>query len=78
MGLFETFNIHMSPEPGYYRDGEFGIRIENLVKIVPATPEYVTKDRKFCTFENLTFVPVQRKMIVADMLTAQEVGPSFP
>jgi Xaa-Pro aminopeptidase len=50
----------LSNEPGFYQDGEFGIRIENLVKIVPAKPDF--KDRKFCTFENLTFVPIQQKM----------------
>jgi len=52
----------LSNEPGFYQDGEFGIRIENLVKIVPANPENNFKDRKFCTFENLTFVPIQKKM----------------
>lgn len=49
-------------EPGFYQDGEFGIRIENLVKVVSAKPENNFKDRKFCTFENLTFVPIQKKM----------------
>lgn len=60
-------------EPGFYQDGEFGIRIENLVKIVTAHPENTMKDRKFCTFENLTFVPIQKKMIVPEMLTKEEV-----
>lgn len=59
-GLSE--NMVLSNEPGFYQDGEFGIRIENLVKIVPANPENNFKDRKFCTFENLTFVPIQKKM----------------
>ena len=60
-------------EPGFYQDGEFGIRIENLVKVVTANPENTFKDRKFCTFENLTFVPIQKKMIIAEMLTREEV-----
>lgn len=62
---FHNMNInkqHLCTEPGFYQDGEFGIRIENLVKIVPANPVNVFKDRKFCTFENLTFVPIQKKM----------------
>ena len=63
-------------EPGFYQDGEFGIRIENLVKVITAYPENNFKDRKFCTFENLTFVPIQKKMIIAEMLTREEVGPS--
>ncbi|XP_046442991.1 xaa-Pro aminopeptidase 1-like [Daphnia pulex] len=71
-GLSE--NMVLSNEPGFYQDGEFGIRIENLVKIVPAKPENNFKDRKFCTFENLTFVPIQQKMIIAEMLTKEEVA----
>ena len=38
-----------------------------------AHPENTLKDRKFCTFENLTFVPIQKKLIVAEMLTKEEV-----
>lgn len=71
-GLSE--NMVLSNEPGFYQDGEFGIRIENLVKIVPANPENNFKDRKFCTFENLTFVPIQKKMIITEMLTKEEVA----
>jgi len=43
------------------------------VKIVPAHPENSIKDRKFLTFENLTFVPIQKKMIIAEMLTKEQV-----
>ena len=57
-----VINLFVFLEPGFYQDGEFGIRIENLVKVVPANPENNFKDRKFCTFENLTFVPIQKKM----------------
>lgn len=72
--LLEHFlSFLLSLEPGYYQDGEFGIRIENLVKIVTAHPENTIKDRKFLTFENLTFVPIQSKMIIAEMLTKEEV-----
>ncbi len=60
-------------EPGFYHDGHFGIRIENLVRVVPAKTEHNFKERNFLTFENLTFVPIQRKLIVADMLTKAEV-----
>lgn len=34
------------------------------MKIVPANPKHTFKDRKFLTFENLTFVPIQKKMQV--------------
>merc|ERR1712137_1496374 len=66
-------NMVLSNEPGFYHDGHFGIRIENLVRVVPAKTEHNFKERNFLTFENLTFVPIQRKLIVADMLTKAEV-----
>jgi len=64
----------LSNEPGFYLDGEFGIRIENLVRIIPARPKQKFKDIQFLTFENLTFVPIQQKMVVPEMLTKEEVA----
>ena len=66
--------LKFNTEPGFYKDGHFGIRLENLVRVVAARPEHNFKDLKFLTFENLTFVPIQRKMIVAEMLTKVEVS----
>jgi len=67
-------NMILSNEPGFYEDGKFGIRIENLVKVVPAHPEHKLKDRPFLTFENLTYVPIQKKMMIPEMLTKEEVA----
>lgn len=67
-------NMILSNEPGFYLDGEFGIRIENLVRIIPARPKQKFKDIQFLTFENLTFVPIQQKMVVPEMLTKEEVA----
>jgi len=58
-----------SNEPGYYKDGEYGIRIENLVVVEPRD---TAGDRNMMGFDELTFAPIDRNMIVADMLDAKE------
>ena len=66
----------LSNEPGYYMENNFGIRIENLVRIVKAKTLYGSShspDKKFLTFENLTVVPIQVKMILANLLSKEEL-----
>ncbi|KAM8924169.1 xaa-Pro aminopeptidase 1 [Pelodytes ibericus] len=63
----------LSDEPGYYEDGSFGVRIENLVLVVPATTKYDYKGRGSLTFEPITLVPLQTKMINVELLTQKEV-----
>ncbi|XP_072280200.1 xaa-Pro aminopeptidase 1 isoform X2 [Pyxicephalus adspersus] len=63
----------LSDEPGYYEDGSFGIRLENLVLVVPAKTKYNFRDRGSLTFEPITLVPIQSKMINVDLLTQKEV-----
>ncbi|XP_062520265.1 xaa-Pro aminopeptidase 1-like [Corticium candelabrum] len=63
----------LSDEPGYYEDGSFGIRIENLVLVVQANTRHDFKQRGFLTFEALTLVPMQAKMIDINLLTATEL-----
>lgn len=61
----------LSNEPGYYRAGAFGIRIENLVLVSPAeTPE--GGERPMHSFETLTLAPIDRRMIQADLLDSAE------
>lgn len=61
----------VSNEPGHYKEGAYGIRIENLLVITPPTiPE--GGDRKMLGFETLTFVPIDRHLILAEMLTVDE------
>ena len=62
----------LSNEPGFYREGAFGIRIENLivVKQAPQQPDATIRD--LLEFETLTYVPIDRRLIVAEMLTAPE------
>ncbi|XP_053548744.1 xaa-Pro aminopeptidase 1 isoform X2 [Bombina bombina] len=63
----------LSDEPGYYEDGSFGIRIENLVLVVAAKTKYDFRNRGSLTFEPITLVPIQTKMISADLLTQKEI-----
>ena len=51
----------LSNEPGYYKPGAFGIRIENLI-VVQKAPE-LGDNRKHLDFETLTFVPFDRRLI---------------
>ncbi|MET3438219.1 aminopeptidase P family protein [Sphingomonas sp. 1185] len=60
----------LSNEPGYYKAGEYGIRIENLVLVEPR--EIAGADREMLGFETLTLCPIERTLIVADLLTSQE------
>ncbi|MET0249508.1 MAG: aminopeptidase P family protein [Sphingobium sp.] len=62
----------LSNEPGYYKAGEYGIRIENLVLVeqrdVPGA------EREMLGFETLTFAPIDRNLIATDLLDAGERG----
>jgi Xaa-Pro aminopeptidase len=62
----------LSNEPGYYREGAFGIRLENLivVTVAPALPGGDAREQ-LC-FETLTFVPLDRRLILTDELARGE------
>lgn len=61
-------------EPGYYEDGKFGIRIEDIVQIVPAKPEKCNfNGRGALTFHTITLCPIQTKMIIPELLTDKEI-----
>ncbi|KAH3901593.1 aminopeptidase P SCDLUD_001356 [Saccharomycodes ludwigii] len=57
-------------EPGYYKDGEYGIRIENDMLVVKTDLKF--GDKGFLKFENLTLVPYCKKLINVKMLTSEE------
>lgn len=60
-----------SNEPGYYKAGAYGIRIENLVLVTePETPE--GGDRPMMRFETLTLVPIDRRLVAKDLLSRDE------
>ena len=57
----------LSNEPGYYREGAFGIRLENLIVVEEAAKLGDMRDQ--LAFETLTFVPFDRRLILADRLS---------
>ena len=62
----------LSNEPGYYREGAFGIRIENLVAVREAERPEGGDARDMLAFETLTFVPIDRRLVLPGMLSAGE------
>ncbi|RLJ59040.1 Xaa-Pro aminopeptidase [Litoreibacter meonggei] len=60
----------LSNEPGYYREGAFGIRIENLIVVQDAPAMGDKRDQ--LSFETLTWVPFDRRLIAVDMLSPLE------
>jgi Xaa-Pro aminopeptidase len=63
----------LSNEPGYYKTGAYGIRIENLVLVVPREPEGgFAGEKPLLGFETLTFAPIDRNLIETAMLSDAE------
>ena len=61
----------VSNEPGYYKAGAYGIRIENLVTVVQVESD---AEKPLLGFETLTLTPIDRALVVADMLDGAEVA----
>jgi Xaa-Pro aminopeptidase len=61
----------ISNEPGYYKTGEYGIRIENLVLVVEK--KVPGAEKELLGFETLTFAPIDRRLIVGEMLSEREL-----
>ena len=62
----------LSNEPGYYREGSFGIRIENLVIVSEAT-SVEGGDKQMLGFETLTLCPIDRRLILPELLEQREL-----
>ena len=65
--------MFVSNEPGYYEDGRFGIRLENVIRTVSASTKHNFNGKGFLRFEDVTLVPIQQRLIKPEMLTAVEV-----
>mmetsp|Transcript_11348 Transcript_11348/g.11432 ORF Transcript_11348/g.11432 Transcript_11348/m.11432 type:complete len:595 (+) Transcript_11348:6-1790(+) len=69
-GSSEVFELGMNitNEPGYYEEGNFGIRIENVLLIVKNTqiPDYLS-------FENVTMVPYDKNLLCMRLLDAEDI-----
>ena len=61
----------LSNEPGYYKTGVYGIRVENLILVAEAAA-VAGAEKTLYGFETLTLAPIDRRLIVPALMTAQE------
>jgi Xaa-Pro aminopeptidase len=61
----------VSNEPGYYKTGAYGIRIENLVAVTES-PKAPDEEREMLAFETLTLAPIDRRLIDRGLLNPEE------
>ncbi|WP_438992719.1 aminopeptidase P family protein [Pseudemcibacter sp.] len=61
----------LSNEPGYYKTGEYGIRIENLV--IVRNSDFRGQERPMHTFETITLVPIDTRLVNAHMMNVAEI-----
>ena len=64
----------VSNEPGYYKTGGYGIRIENLVVVQPWDGNDGARERDMLCFETLTLAPIDRTLISRDLLDDAEIA----
>lgn len=62
----------LSNEPGYYKQGDYGIRIENLILVEPRT--IPGGDREMLGFETLTFTPIDLRLVEPTIMKADEIA----
>jgi Xaa-Pro aminopeptidase len=62
-----------SIEPGYYKEGEYGLRLENMVLVVKDEVRSAGAS-VFYTFETLTLCPIDLRLVKKEMLTPEETG----
>jgi len=63
----------LSNEPGYYRTGAYGIRIENLILVTEA-PLVIGAEKPLNAFETLTLAPIDTRLVEPALLTAEELA----
>ncbi|KAK8663940.1 hypothetical protein V6N13_083745 [Hibiscus sabdariffa] len=66
-------SMTVTDEPGYYEDGSFGIRLENVLVIKEADTEFNFGDKGYLSFEHITWAPYQIKLIDFSLLTPEEI-----
>lgn len=59
----------LSNEPGYYKEDDFGVRLENILEVIPAD-KLSHNGQRFLKFRDVTLVPYEPKLIKINMLTS--------
>ncbi|KAK1962520.1 metallopeptidase family M24 [Colletotrichum sublineola] len=62
----------LSIEPGFYEDGSYGIRIENVAMVTEVKTKHSFGDKPYLGFEHVTMVPYCQNLIEPSLLTAEE------
>lgn len=65
--VFVKYKAYKIVEPGYYKDGSFGIRIENILVVEKRG------NGEFLGFRNITVVPYERKLIDLNLLSKSDI-----
>ncbi|KAF5765109.1 putative xaa-Pro aminopeptidase [Helianthus annuus] len=66
-------SMTVTDEPGYYEDGKFGIRLENVLIIKEAATQFNYANKGYLEFEHITWAPYQTKLIDASLLLPEEI-----
>jgi len=66
--------MFFSDEPGYYEDGDFGIRIENVMMSVAATTDHQFSTYQYMTFEMVSLVPFETTLIDFSLMTPKQLN----
>jgi len=66
-------NMVVTNEPGFYEDGSFGVRIENMMAVKKVETKFNFQDTGFLGFETITFVPIDYKLIERSLLTSSDI-----
>ncbi|XP_048581027.1 xaa-Pro aminopeptidase 1 [Nematostella vectensis] len=68
-----TKGMILSDEPGYYEDGQFGVRLESAVLVQSANTPYNFNGMDYLMFEPIIYVPFQRKLINVSLLRPSQI-----
>ncbi|XP_028775617.1 aminopeptidase P1 isoform X2 [Neltuma alba] len=66
-------SMTVTDEPGYYEDGKFGIRLENVLIVKEADTKFNFGDKGYLSFEHITWAPYQKKLIDPSLLAPAEI-----
>ncbi|MQL82776.1 hypothetical protein Taro_015236 [Colocasia esculenta] len=66
-------SMTVTDEPGYYEDGNFGIRLENVLIVKEANTEHDFGEKGYLSFEHITWAPYQKKLMDLTMLSPDEI-----
>ncbi|KAF8409916.1 hypothetical protein HHK36_002435 [Tetracentron sinense] len=66
-------SMTVTDEPGYYEDGNFGIRLENVLIVKEADTKFNFSDKIYLSFEHITWAPYQKKLMDISLLVPEEI-----